>query len=81
MYSIKSYSNSISCANRTDGDGKGARSSSKQAEDVTKMSLFSPSRSRLASAAVADSFDSSTASPVPVKVGNEASAPLPDRTT
>lgn len=71
----------MSCTNRTDGDGKGARSCSKQAEDVTKMSLFFPPRLRLASAAVADSFDSSTASPVPVKVENEANAPLPDCTT
>lgn len=61
---------------------KGARSCSKQAEDATKMSLFlPPPSSRLASAAVADSFDSSTASPVPVKVENEANAPLPDRAT
>lgn len=79
MYSIKSYSNSISRANRTDGDGTGARSCSKQAEVVTKMSLPTPPRSRLASAAAADSFDSSKASPVPVKVENEAR--LPDRTT
>lgn len=41
---------------------------------LLKCHFFSP-----AAAAVADSFDSWTASPVPVKVENEANTPLSDR--
>lgn len=47
-------------------------------EDATKMSLFFP-RLCIAPATVADSFDSSMASPVLAKVENKANTSLPER--
>lgn len=64
--------------NGTDGDGKHAGICRKRRGCHQRMAF---SRALVWRLLLADSFDSSTASPVPGKVENDAKASLPDHTT